>query len=414
MAGKYQLRCTACGAVIKDFGEWFAKGQRCSCGCSRAEAEYDYDYSGLDTLCKGESQGLFHYFDLLPLLDRSNVITLGEGAVPLERWNFLEQYALQAYGVRCQVYISRSDLSGGTGTFKDPAAALGTSLFREWGVRRYCIASTGNTATAFSRYCREAGVDCTVFVPSDVSEDTAKVIEADGSHLVRSKGNYADAKAEAASFASSTGTLISAGNIDPIRVESKRTLVFEYLRQLGKMPDVYIQAVAGGTAPIAIDKGVRETETNCGGRVLGEKVHLPRMLLVQQDTCDPMVRGWERAVEDSFSEGWEHRYPEVEPQTAISILSTGKPGMFPIVAPIVRRSGGEFLRVEETSIVKLASWVHKEKGFIPGPASMVCIAGFLKALEQDLIDNGEVVSINMGEGSLRASAFRQSVEHYDL
>ena len=35
-------------------------------------------------------------------------------------------------------------------------------------------------------------------------------------------------------------------------------MVFEWLRQMGQIPDVYIQAVSGGTGPIAIDKGIRD------------------------------------------------------------------------------------------------------------------------------------------------------------
>lgn len=410
---KYHLVCTACGERIKDFGQWFEQGQKCACGCKRAEAVYEADYASLGSLCHEGADNLFHWFDFLPVESRDNIVTLGEGAVPLERWVFLERFALKRYGIHCIPVVSRSDMSGGTGTFKDPAAALGASLFREWGVKHFCAASTGNTATAFSRYCAISDVRFSVFVPSDVEKDTAEAIMADGQDLRISKGNYADAKKEAAQFSESEGVLMTAGNIDPIRVESKRTLVFEYLRQLHRMPDVYVQAVAGGTAPIALDKGVRELERECGGVVAIDddriNVKLPRMLLVQQDTCDPMVRGWEKAEADGFPEGWEKDYPSLEPKTAISILSTGNPGMFPIVAPIVKKSGGSFVRVEESSLVQLAKWVNEEKGFVPGPASMVCIAGFLKALEQGLIKDGDLVSINMGEGSARASRFRKEV-----
>ncbi len=40
---------------------------------------------------------------------------------------------------------------------------------------------------------------------------------------------------------------------------------------------------------------------------------------------------------------------------------------------------------------------------------MVCIAGFLKALEQGLLHEGDVVSVNMEEGSARAGWFREIV-----
>jgi len=407
---KYKLYCTKCGAEIEDFGQWFAQGQKCACGCSRAEIRYNVDYSRLPELLEGSAEGLFHYFDFLPLNNRENAVSFGEGTVPLERWKFLEDIALRQYGLHLQVVVSRSDLSGGTGSFKDPAAALGASLFREWGVKGYCIASTGNSATAFSRYCAEAQVPYKVFVPSDVNPETVEAIRSHGNEVIVVEGGYGAAKKAAADWCAQTGTLISPGNIDPIRVESKRTLVFEYLRQLRRMPDVYIQAVAGGTAPIALDKGVREIVEVLGGEVAGMAVRLPRMILAQQDTCDPMVQAWEKATAEGFPQGWESDYPCVTPRTKISILTAGTPGNYPIVAPIVRRSGGSFVRVEESSLASLAASVLCEKGFIPGPASMVCIVGFLRALEQGLLHDGEVVSVNMGEGSDRAGWFREEVD----
>jgi threonine synthase len=181
-------------------------------------------------------------------------------------------------------------------------------------------------------------------------------------------------------------------------------MVFEFLRQLGKMPNVYIQAVSGGTGPIAIDKGVREIEH------IEPKAKLPRMILVQQDTCDPMVQGWENAVAENFPDGWENRYPIIEnPQTTVSILSTGNPGMFPVVAPIVKKSGGTFVRVKENNLIDMAKTIYKEKGLILGPASIICLLGFYEALQQNQIKNGETVLINTGEGVARARWFENAV-----
>lgn len=412
-SSKYSIVCTACGAVVEDFGAWFSQGQKCQCGCARAEVQYHEDYSKLLDLCgeKGDNEkrnvkSLFHYFDFLPLHNEKDIVSFGEGATPIEKWNFLSEYAKQKYGIDCTVYVSRSDMSGGTGTFKDPAAALGASLFKEYGVKEYCVASTGNTASAFSLYLSEAGVKCNVFVPCDVCEDTSSLIKNMGQNLIVSPGNYAQAKTDAASYSKENNVLITMGNIDPIRVESKRTLVFEYLRQLGRMPDVYLQAVAGGTAPIAMDKGVRELNVNLPSL----DCRLPRMILAQQDKCDPMVQAWESATKAGFPELWEKDYPSIaEPNTKISILSTGTPGMYPIVAPIVRKSVGAFVRVKEESLVELAKWVYENKKIVFGPASMVCIAGFLKSLEEGLIRDGDVVALNPGEGSGRAQWFKNQV-----
>ena len=384
--------------------------QECVCGCKRAEVVYSSaDYQKIRELTRPGQKpfNLFHYFDFLPLMNRENIVTFGEGTIPIEEWDFLEKVAKEQCGIDCRVMVYRNDLNGGSNTFKDIAASLAGSIFKENGVKEFCLASTGNAATAYSRYLAAAGVKFTVFMPHDACPDTVETIRSHGQNVVVCEGNYADAKKEASDFHQKSHVLISAGNIDPIRVEGKRTMVFEYLRQLGKMPDVYIQAVAGGTGPIALDKGVREIQS------VFPDVKLPRMLLIQQDTCDPMVQGWNNAVAAGFPAGYENHYPIIsDPKTMVSILSAGNPGTFPVVAPLVRKSGGTFLQVKEDQLVSFGKIVKKERGIYLGPASIVCLAGFYKALDEGQIHNGETVLLNTGEGADRATFFKKMIDEY--
>ena len=404
---KYHLKCTQCGEVIPDFATWFSQNQQCKCGCKRADVVYSADYHKITELTKPEHKpaNFYHYFDFLPVMDEKNIVSFGEGAIPIEEWDFLEKFAKEKYGVNCKVMVYRNDLNGGSNTFKDIAASLAASLFKENGVKEFCVASTGNTATAYARYLAEAGIKFTVFMPHDACEDTVKAIRSYNQTVVVCDGTYGDAKKEANDFHEKNHVLISTGNIDPIRVEAKKTMVFEYLRQLGKMPDVYMQAVAGGTGPIALDKGIRDLQATFS------ETKMPRMLLIQQDTCDPMVQGWESAVKAGFPEGYEKNYPVIpNPQTKISILTAGNPGMYPIVAPILRKSGGTFLRMKESELAKYGRIVKDERGIYFGPASIVCFAGFYKALEEGQIHDGELVLLNTGEGADRATWFKKMVD----
>lgn len=402
---KYTLICKKCGAVIPSFKEWFEENQVCpKCGSNHAEVQYHADYRQLEDLLAKDADSFWHYFDYLPLEHKENIVTCKEGAIPIEEWDFLERYAKEKHNIDCRVMVYRNDLNGGTNTFKDVAAALAAAIFKENGIKEYCIASTGNTATAYSKYLSLVGIQFTVFVPDCVSQDTIEAIQSHGQKVVVCHGDYAFAKKQAADFHHNHHVLISAGNIDPIRVEAKKTMVFEFLRQLGKMPDVYIQAVSGGTGPIALDKGVREI------RDFYPEITLPQMYLVQQDTCDPMVQAWETAQKKGFPEGYEKNYPVIpNPQTIVSILSTGNPGMFPIIAPIVKKSNGTFLRVEESKLIDWAKLVKKEKNVCLGPASIVCLGGFFKALEDNKIHNGQTILINTGEGADRARDFAAKV-----
>ena len=401
---KYALRCCKCGEIIKNFSVWFGQKQVCpNCGGRHVEVDYFTGYAKLDDLLKEQPANFWHYFDFLPLENRRNIVTFNEGAVLLEEWSFLNRYALENYGINCRVYAYRNDLNGGTNTLKDVAASMITSVLKENGVERYCVSSTGNSATANARYLSEAGIRFTNFTPATTNQDTIDEIRSYGQEVVLSTGDYAQAKQEASEYAERNDVLMSIGNIDPLRVESKRTMVFEFIRQLGKLPDVYMQAVAGGTGPIALDKGFREIEKHRPD-LMGRK--LPRMLLVQQDLCDPMVQAWEKAKKEGFPDNFEKEYPViVNPPTSIFILSAGNPGMYPLVARIVKKSNGDFIRISEAGLIDFARIVYREKNVSIGPAATVCFAGFYQALKEHKINDGETVVLNIGESGKRYPDF---------
>lgn len=405
---KYQLKCCNCGHRTPDFTSWFGQKQFCPiCGERHVEAIYDTDYSGLKKLFEDKPASFWHYFDFLPLRDQANIVSFEEGAIMLEEWDFLRRYASEKYGIDCTVYAYRNDRNGGTNTLKDVAASMTASVLKECGINRFCVASTGNTATANAKYLAKAGIRFTNFAPSTMNRDTIDEIRSYGQEVIISEGDYAQAKKEATEFSDKHNIPISIGNIDPLRVESKRTMVFEFIRQLGKMPDVYMQAVGGGTGPIALDKGFREMQEHMQEIELSAtEIKLPRLLLAQQDLCDPMVRAWENAKANGFPPHFENDYPVIpNPPTSVFILSAGNPGMYPLVARIVKKSDGDFIRIKESELIDFARIVCKEKNIYIGPAATVCFAGFYQALKDNKIRNGEMVVINIGESGKRYSDF---------
>src|SRR5574344_1557494 len=393
---KYKLVCKKCGKVIDNFSTWFKQDQMCECGSNHAEVVYsdevkqtmrDTDWTSL----KGNSS-MELYFNMLPLEHRENIVSCNEGTIPIEQWEHLERTA--------------RDRNGGSGTFKDISAALAASVMKECGVEAYCLASTGNAAAAYATYLTKAGVKLSVFSPACLDKATIDFIRQSGQELNISNGTYGDAKKEASDFHTQHHVMISGGNTDPLRVEAKRTMVFEFMRQLGGMPDVFMQAVAGGTGPIALEKGFRDLAE------VRPDLKLPRMVLAQQDLCDPMVRAWEKARANNFPAGFEKDFEALHNiQTRISILTAANPGMYPLVAPMVHKSGGTVVRVKESDLPTFGCEMQHERGILMGPAAMVCYAGFYKALEEGAIKNGDTVVLNTGEGAERAQWYVDEVKN---
>jgi len=406
---KFHFECRKCGQKIEGFKEWFASDQKCSkCGNNSVTTIYNTDRELIKSLISKDAQpeSLWHYFDFLPLNNRENIVTDGEGVAPIERWDFLENFAKEKYGLELEVFVNRNDKSFATGTFKDKGGAVAASVLKENGIKEYVVASTGNTASAFAHYLAKAGISCSIFVPENALVDSEAHIGSYGQKLFRVKGDYAYAKKVASDYAKKYGLLMTGGNLDPLRLEAKKTQVFEMLRVIGKIPDVYVQALSGGTGPFAVEKAFLDFE---GTDLLGK---LPRFLLSQGDLCAPMAHAWEKAKSNNFPEGYEMDYPIYEnPEVLIPTIATGNPGMYPFMAPLVRRSGGEIFPVKESMAVDLARLVAYERVIKIGPASAAGLLGFFEALKNNLIKDKESVFINMGESANRALDFMKEVAY---
>jgi len=400
---KFYFKCRTCGHEIEGFKEWFANNQKCpQCGDNKINTIYSTPKEKIKELISKDArpESLWHYFDFLPLENKENIVTDGEGIAPIERWDFFEDYAKRKYDLNLKVFINRNDKSFATGTFKDKGGALAASVLKEHGIKEYVVASTGNTATAFAHYLAKAGISCAIFMPGDAFSDSMAHISTYGQKIFHVQGDYAYAKKVAADYAKKYNVLMTGGNLDPLRLEAKKTQVFEMLRLMGKTPDVYIQALSGGTGPFAVEKAFNDFEE------LGIFGKLPRFLLSQGDRCAPMADAWKKAKETNFPAGWEKDYPIYEnPETLIPTIATGNPGMYPLMGPLVKRSGGDIFPVHEELALDMIRLVAYERVIKIGPASAAGLLGFFEALKRGLINDDETVFINMGESANRAYGY---------
>jgi threonine synthase len=90
------------------------------------------------------------------------------------------------------------------------------------------------------------------------------------------------------------------------------------------------------------------------------------------------------------------------PQTRIPTLANGNPQTYPILAPLVHKTNGEFITFDENLHVEVSRLVAYETGIKAGPAAAIAVGGFFQSLQQGLLQNGERVMINLGEGTDRA------------
>ncbi len=401
---KFHLICKSCNNSIVGFSEWFANRQCCpNCGGIYVEVLYN---NLMERLVKSFAkpkktcEGMWNYYDVLPLNSKNNIVSAGEGDVSIDRWRFLENFAQNNFGIYCHVYAHRQDNNNATGSFKDLAGSLVASVLSENNIKRYVVASTGNIGVAFARYISKCQGTLYAFIPNNSPKFKETEIGIFGQKVFRVSGDYTKAKSLAEEFANKHNILIAAGTFDPMRVEAKKTIAFEWYRQMEEFPTVYIQALSGGTGPIGVTKGCKE--------LINAKIikKMPRLILTQSTKCSPMTDAWKSAKTQGFPSGWQHSYPVLEnPETKISTLATGNPTAYPIIADLVRESRGDIIDFPEELAPDVARIVAYETSVRMGPAASIAVGGFFEALRNKCIASNDIILINIGEGIRRDPDF---------
>jgi threonine synthase len=345
---------------------------------------------------------LWRYWDLLPLHDEANILTMGEGGTPL-----LHATNLGMMLGRSHIYI-KDERQGPTGSFKDRQASLAISVMKERGITEAVVASTGNVAISYSAYSALAGIKLWAFLTSSVPADKMREVALYGSEVVKVTGTYDQTKKVAAGFAERKGLHLDRGLKSFAAKESMKTVAFEIAEQLGwrlegggsahgarsiyppvhdshlplfRAPDWYVQAVAGGLGPIGVWKGFRELHE------MGLVDRLPKLACIQAAGCAPMV--------NSFEKGLEVAEPVRNPQTLITTVATGDPGMaYTFLRKVILDHGGVFEAVADDEAFRAMHVMAKMDGISMEPAAGLAFAGLFKMVSAGIVKPQDVVVVN--------------------
>ncbi len=369
------VRCLECGHEMA--ADLFTA--RCSaCGSVWLQACYDCDALPEDwpALLAQRPATMWRYRELLPFPDAVQPVTMDEGWTPLLHAQRLEQ-ELGHSGL----WI-KDERRHPTGSFKDRQASFTVSALKARGVKELVLASTGNAAAAYAAYCARAGIKLWVFLTSSVPAEKMRELALYGAEVIKITGTYDQAKKIAADFAARHGITYDKGAKGITGKESMKTIALEITEQMGwRAPDWYVQAVSGGIGPLGVLKGFQDLYT------AGLIDRVPKMAVVQVEGCAPMVRSWEQDLAEAE--------PVYQPDTLITILGTGKPGLtYKILKQASDRYGGAMVAVSDGEAFRAMRRVARTEGFSMEPAASVAFAGCEKLLARGYIQPGEQVIVN--------------------
>ncbi|MBD3171487.1 threonine synthase [Candidatus Bathyarchaeota archaeon] len=329
----------------------------------------------------GREASMWRYFELLPVKDRRNIVSLGEGWTPLTNVPRLgKEIGLKNLWIKDEGIIP-------TGTFKARGLGMAISKAKELGIKSVALPSAGNAAGAMAAYGARAGMKVYVFMPKDAPKVNMVECQVVGAKVVLIDGLITDA-----------GKLVKEGmdemqwfNVatlgEPYRVEGKKTMGIEVAEQMDwKLPDVIIYPTGGGTGIIGMWKVFDELEAL--GWIGSER---PRMVSVQAKGCAPIVKAYQEGADESqFFEDAETKAAGLRVPKAL--------GDF-LVLNAARESGGECIAVSDEEIMEGVSDIGKHEGMFVCPEGAATYAALRKMLDKGSVDKTDkVVLFNTGSG----------------
>jgi threonine synthase len=374
------LECTACHATY-DSAQLHTLCQAC--------AKVLYARDDLDAVKRSFTKetltarrgGMWRWFELMPVRDERNVVTLGEGATPL-----LPAEALQRRAGARRIWIKEEGLNP-TGSFKARGLSAAVSKAKELGVTKIAIPSAGNAGSALAAYGARAGMETYVFVPDDTPRAIVDEAAAYGAHVVLVDGLINDAGRIVRENTASQDWFDVSTLREPYRAEGKKTMGLELAEQLDwTLPDVVIYPTGGGTGIVGMWKAWSELEAL--GWIDSRR---PRVVSVQAEGCAPIVRAYDAGAD--ASEVWENA-TTIAPGIRVPAVIADY-----LILDAVRSSNGSAVAVSDAEILQAMRELASLEGLFVAPEGAATWAGYKKLMANGTLSPEEsVVLFNTGAG----------------
>ncbi|MDP6930635.1 MAG: threonine synthase [Planctomycetota bacterium] len=338
-----------------------------------------YDLAAIAAATRRESlrdraPDLWRYEELLPLEQRENRVSLGEGMTPLlDCPRLAERIGLNSLKIKDESQLP-------TGSFKARGMAMAVSLAKELGVTRVAAPTAGNAGGALAAYAARAGMEAWVFMPGDTPAVNIRETSLHGASTYLVDGLITDCGAIVKEGVERMGWFDMSTLREPYRIEGKKTMGLELAEQLDwKLPDVILYPTGGGTGLIGMWKAFEELEQ------IGwlDDIRRPRMISCQSSTCAPLPR--------AFAAGERESQLFEDARTVAAGLRVPKAlGDF-LVLDGVYESGGCAVAAEEDRLLEWMQLACELEGIALCPEAAACIGAIVKGLTEGWIQSDDRV-----------------------
>jgi len=374
------LKCKECGA------EYEPKAIHvCEFCFGPLEVSYNYEVLRQQVsraTIEAGPNSIWRYRPLLPVAT-DNVIDVGTGMTPLLKANRLAR----RLGIK-NLYINCDAVNMPTLSFKDRVVSVALSRARELGFTTVSCASTGNLANSTAAIAARAGLDCCVFIPSDLESGKVLGTLIYSPTLMAVHGNYDQVNRLCSEVANSYGWGFVNINLRPYYSEGSKTLGYEVAEQLGwQLPDHIVAPLASGSLFTKIYKGFQEFIKL--GLVDDKAV---RFSGAQADGCSPIAQ--------AFRENRDFITP-VKPNTVAKSIAIGNPADGVYALDIAHQTNGNIESVSDPEIIEGIKLLAETEGIFTETAGGTTVAVLKKLVEAGKIDPDETTVVYITGNGLK-------------
>ncbi|MFW9907528.1 MAG: threonine synthase [Candidatus Thorarchaeota archaeon] len=374
-----RIKCAKCG---KEYDE---RNVPPNDGCG-GRIDFEFDLEILketitrDSLMK-KKPGLWKYFDLMPIRDRQNIVTLGEGNTPL----LLSKRLAKEWKLK-ELYL-KNEIFNPSGSFKDRPICVGVSKAFEDGAETVSAASSGNAAAAMSTYAARAGLQAVVFVPEDAPAGKLIHLRALGAKVFRVRKirqgvdpTTTILRAACAEFGWTATP--SFGPFNGFQFEGTKSLGYEIAEQTDwDPPDWILFPTGSGGLMAGTMKGLWEFQQ------MGIIDDLPRPVVVQPEGCSPIVRAFEDDQDPLSIIPWDSN------DTVAGGLADPFPWDGDAALKYLNIANGKAIAVSDDAIEIALVELGKREGIFAEPSGVAALAGLNELLSQGVIDYSDRIVI---------------------
>lgn len=319
---------------------------------------------------------MWRFREALPIDAGEEPVTLGEGGTPILRASRLEGHL--KLGVPLFV---KDESRNPTGSFKARGMSAAVTRAKRLGASALVAPSAGNAGAALAAYGARAALPVTVFMPRDTPSGIVEQTRTYGAHCELVDGLIDECGRAAEAFAHAHDAFNVATLREPYRIEGKKTMAYELVEQLGRVPGAIFYRTGGGTGLIGMWKAFDELQT------LGWiDARRPLMFAVQAEGCAPIVH--------AFESGRDYAEPVTGAHTRAWGLRVPRALGDRLMLSAIRTSHGAALAVSEDAIAAGMHALRAYEGIDAAEEGGAAYAGLVR--ERARRFDGPVVIFNTG------------------